>query len=462
MRIRVKVLWLLAMNLFVFMVSTKTVFAQTQAKNEPAGVPWDFAFTQEALIEDYHQMTAALEQMHPALHRFCSPDDFEAVIQEQLGKIQGPMPLLSYYKLVSSVFVKVGCGHSIVVIPRSFRANRPNRFFPVGLKFLNSAVLIEHAYGRQSAIPVGSQLISVNGSPLSEIIESLASSCIPSDGDRYPYKRAQLNSNFLFYAMLQFGFPERYEIVFLPPGGGAKQSVVLGAIGIDEVRAFMAACNPSSGDEDGNLGFKVLQGKKSAVITLKSFSYYSDEGRQHFFAFIEDAFRQIKGASIGHVILDLRGNTGGDPYCANHLLSFLMDKPFQYFSERYEDYEVLGGVTELAADRFAGKLCILIDGAGFSTTGHACALLKYHGRGVFIGEETGATYTCNDGTEVVPLKNTKLDLYIATHSFAVAVEGLSAHEGIRPDYPVSCSLEDWCQGVDPVMQKALALIEKES
>ena len=90
-----------------------------------------------------------------------------------------------------------------------------------------------------------------------------------------------------------------------------------------------------------------------------------------------------------------------------------------------------------AENNFKGRLFFLIDGHGFSTTGHLCALLKYHKLGTFIGTETGGTYTCNAAGRTIQLKNTRLLLEISRKSFVAAVTGLPKNRGIIPDFIIN-------------------------
>lgn len=182
--------------------------------------------------------------------------------------------------------------------------------------------------------------------------------------------------------------------------------------------------------------------------------------KDKFYNFIDKTFDKICKAGIKNLILDLRGNFGGDPFCAAHLLSYIAAKPVAYFAEPYGKYARLAKPVPLADKPFKGKLYILIDGHCFSTTGHLCSLLKYHKIGTFIGKETGGTYTCNDAKRTIHLKNTRINLQLARASFAAAVKNMPKNKGIIPDYQVEPTLEDLLKGRDTVKEFAFSLIDK--
>jgi C-terminal processing protease CtpA/Prc len=206
---------------------------------------------------------------------------------------------------------------------------------------------------------------------------------------------------------------------------------------------------------DEDLGFEFIGDRNTAIITIKTFAYYGET--EKFSDFVDNAFGEIRARGVEHLIVDLRGNDGGDPFCSTHLLAYIESKPVPYFARRYGQYEDFADPIPLAENRFEGKLLILIDGGCSSSTGHLCAVLDYHNFGKFVGGETGATYTCNDASKSIILDNTKLDINMPRMTFSAAVSGYSRSSGILPDYPVAPNIEDLVAGCDNVREYALEL-----
>jgi len=195
-------------------------------------------------------------------------------------------------------------------------------------------------------------------------------------------------------------------------------------------------------------------------MTISSFIYY--DRVDYFKGFLDSCFTLIKEKNIENLILDLRKNDGGDPFCAIPLFSYLEHEPVPYFAEPYGRYAEFANPIPMAEKRFTGNLYTLLDGRCFSTNGHFCALLKYHKIGKFVGTESGATYTCNAGRDLmVRLNNTRFMLYFGRSSFAVAVEGMDQREPIKPDYPVHETIQDLLEGRDVYMETAMKLIVRD-
>ena len=179
---------------------------------------------------------------------------------------------------------------------------------------------------------------------------------------------------------------------------------------------------------------------------------------KYFTNFLDSSFKKIKDKSITNLILDLRGNDGGDPFCSVPLFSYLEKEPVKYFAEEYGHYSEFAKVIPLAENNFKGNLYTLIDHHCGSTNGHFCALLKYHKIGKLVGTEGGATYKCNARVEEFRLKNTHLIVNVARQTYTAAVEGMDKTKGVEPDYIIDQSYDDFLNGKDTIIEFTQSLI----
>ena len=197
---------------------------------------------------------------------------------------------------------------------------------------------------------------------------------------------------------------------------------------------------------------------KTAVMTVKTFSYY--DRVEYFKSFMDDSFRQIKDKGIKNLVLDLRGNDGGDPFCAVILYSYLEHRPAPYYAEPYGKYADLAKPVPLPENHFTGQLVTLLDGHCGSTNGHFCALLKYHRIGTFVGTPSGSTYKCNAGKNTeIQLDKTTIILTFGRSTFSAAVQGMDKTQPILPDHPVRETYRDFLDRKDVYLQTAMKLIE---
>ena len=211
------------------------------------------------------------------------------------------------------------------------------------------------------------------------------------------------------------------------------------------------------GEEAHNeFSMKELNQGQVALLTINTFGYYSEVDM--FKSFIDSVFQVIDQKGIDQLILDLRGNGGGDPFCSSYLWGYLQHEPAPYFEDHYGRYDTLANAIPLPELHFQGDLYTLIDGLGFSTTGHFCGLLKYHRVGKFVGTETGATYTCTGNATYPALEQTGIMVGTArVMRYTAAVKDMNPHRGIQPDYPVEPTQEDLIRCRDAVLEYALSL-----
>jgi hypothetical protein len=440
-----------------FSFGPKSGFISRKDPNPVTYKPDAKLYPVETLKNDLAEIKNILITNHPAPYQFTRKEAFEKLYAEQLNKINRPMNLGEYFLVAAPLVESIHCGHTWISMPDEFWDNDEALFFPTGFIFAGNKAYAEPA-GNDNSIPRGSEIVSINKVPLSAIIES-TKRLVNSDAFSKTGKLVTFGYTFPDLFALQYGNRDRYEVNFIPPGSSEIHVKVLKPV--SRKTAWENATTTLAGSFAGvnNLHLAIEQSKNLAVLDIRSFSYYNNT--EKFFSFIDSAFEQIRISGVQNLVLDLRNNSGGDPFCSAHLLSYLEIKPEPYFASAYEGYEKLAQPVPLAGrSAFAGNLLVLINGGCFSSTGHLCALLKYYHRGRFVGEETGGTYECNDSHVRMTTSATHMNMNVARMTYTAAVKGLSRETGIMPDDPVEPTIEDVLAGRDVVKEFAINLRDK--
>ncbi len=409
----------------------------------------EYKYTVSALREDFLQLRDSIEALHPALYAFTDREIFGQLFDRQLADLKTPMSGDEFYRFIAPLVSRIGCGHSSIRFPEIWWAAQPDRFAPFLLHFTGEKVYIRTFLGNAGTVAAGSELLAINDRSVSNIVNYFYT-VIPADGYNRGYQRAILNQRFPYLYAQFYGFPEKFKIRYRSPGLGVIEEISLDPISVKELNRSTIT-KPA-------LQFEIREDPRVAILRTGNFGFYTPEKETYFYGYIDSVFRVIRQQDIKNLIIDVRGNDGGNPFCAAHIISYIAEDPIPYFDKPIGKYSRLADPVPLTADRFDGELIVLIDENGFSTTGHFCALLKYHDIGTLIGSETGGTYTCNDAKKTIPLRNTGLNLQIARGTFAVAVRGMDRARGVIPDLKVSQSIEDLINGRDTVLEYAIELL----
>ena len=407
-------------------------------------------YSVKELQEDFLQFRRHLEEIYPYPYEFIIKESLDESFEAQYKKISKPMSIHEFYKILVPLKAKIGCGHAHLDYPDEYRRNVQVFKFPLILRFLEDKCYIKKNLQENSSLPLYSEILSINEIKIDSIIKTLKAE-ISADGYNDSFKTSALENCFQYYYANHFGATKEFKIEFRTEKNGDIIKAVIPAVPCSTINY--------SNKESKDLNIKILPKKNTAVMTLNSFVFYGEKNKI-FFSFIDKAFHEIKQKNIKNLIIDLRGNGGGDPFCASYLLAYIEKEPHAYFSKPYGKYSELSKPIKLAKNPFRGDLFFIIDGSNFSTTGHFCSILKYHDLGTFIGTETGSTYTCNAAVKRLHLENTRITLKIATESFAAAVSGFPKDRGIIPHHIIKTSIEDFKNNKDRVLDYTLKLIDK--
>ena len=421
------------------------VWSQKTDKSDPV------RFSKLDLQEDFQQMRYTLEQNHGTFYEYTPKQELDSLMDIQYTLIRDSMVLPEFFVLLTPIIAKIGCGHTTVWMPMSYWSENEDNLFPLQIRLIEDMVVVADSYTEDAQVPRGSVLLEINSQPVSDIIQEMKEN-YPADAMNPHFIRKAVERRFPMIYARRFGFPEQYRVMYSLPGRKTRKTRILQSAHNEAVRAvvFKNFNNPE-------LRMTLLPEKNTAVMRIETFIYY--DRVPYFTNIIDSCFSVINTNKIENLILDLRGNDGGDPFCAVPLFSYLEPKPLPYFAHPYGKYSAFADPIPRAEKAFEGNLLVLLDGRCFSTNGHFCALLKYHNIGRFIGTPSGATYTCNAGKNTrITLNHTRIMLYFGRSTFNAAVKGMDKTKPLMPDIPVQETYNDFLNGRDVYMETALKFI----
>lgn len=417
------------------------------------------------LKEDFGAFRSALTGHHPDIYRYQSPAIIDRLLDSCQTTLTKPMSALAFANLTRFVVSAIQCGHTSANFPggmlEQYAASVP--VLPLKIWFAQGRGYV--LCSREKVVAAGSEVLSIDGEPMGKIYENLLR-YLPTDGAIRTKKNAVLNNDaFPFLYNFVYGEKKQFSVAF-KTGDGAIQEVTVRAAFFEENPCGLPGNNPKSLLEVS------YHDSTSAVMSIRTFSKDQITGSgQDFERFLDSTFRELKVRKVRTLILDLRGNGGGDDVYGALLYAFLTDRPFRYFLAlrsrekpvfTEEDHPGLA-VQSPAAVTFNGKLIILTDGRTFSTAADFCAVARSNRRGIFVGEETGGGYEGNNsgGSRRTVLAHSGVQVAVPTIRYTNAVVPPTLPgRGIIPDYEVIPGVSDVLAGKDPQMQQAQVLAEQ--
>ena len=409
-------------------------------------------FSPTQLKEDLMFLRGHLYDLHPQYNLYTSEEAYDVLYQAIIWNLGSGLTLGEYYNLISPVISKIGCSHTGIRLPEKYiKAQQSyNHYFPLKVFVKNEKAWVVGSMVDQKSIVSGSEIISINRVPIQNIIARMLS-LIPSEGYNNTTKYYEINRDFGSYFNL-LNNSEEFQIEYMDPDNSEVLSL--------DVKA-LPFVSYNSGRESFIQELPIIhpfnKDLSTAIVEIKSFALADIN---EFLHLMDSAFREIQKEKINNVVLDLRGNQGGHPIFAAILYSFLTSENFTYFqlNEDVPEFKPLYETMEPAENNFKGNCYVLIDGGCLSTTGHLISLLRYHDRAIFIGEEPGSWFYCNDNSRQFKLPNTHIDVNIPRTTFITDVKGYEMGDLFNVDYPLTISVEDRILGYDSWMEFTLNLI----
>ncbi len=412
-------------------------------------------YSEEALRADLDQLIRVVVDNNPKY--YTDRDMLEKAIATAESGIYGGMTELEFYRTIHPVVTALSCGHTNLSISETLVENRKGRvgFFPLDVTLVEDKLFVRQA-DPEHGIEAGEEILMINGASTEEILGKLLAG-ISSDGDNPAKRRYVLDRHFALKYHDLMDDTGRFTVYLKDLAGDFREVQLTGVY------------NPRLNETDWSLHFAETRGKahytsdvwaSHALLDLNVFM--KDKGRP-FDAFLEDFFKRVEEDQVDRLIIDLRGNYGGDPGMAKDLLSYLIEEEQPYLAGDFGPiYRLFGFGKPIEPKdqyRFNGRVVLLVDGAVFSTSAHLAAFVQAHDLGTLIGSETGGNQVCTDASRDVVLKNTQIRCHYATKVFALDVGPEESGRGIRPDIPVLTDLKARIEGTDPVMVRAKALLQ---
>lgn len=471
------------------------------------------------LKEDFDVFKRALTTLHPGIYRYQNAASLEKLFAKLEAKLKSPLPETEFFKMISQFTNQIYCGHTFQ------NPNNQNGIFreklaggktylPFYFTIVDGKIIVT-----ENAAPVnlarGTEIQRINGRTAREIIETL-SSVTHADGRNTPAHRVKQIELTRFeaerYALFDWYFPlffpletENFMLEATDPATKKKQTFQVTAMTKAERTAEIEKRYGKAPTYDDGWKFEILENSTARLKIENSITWRLKKIK--FKEFLADAFAELREKSIKNLIIDLRGNDGGDmtigfelarylarenlpPYASTRRLvrnvapQIDLAKYLDTYSKELKTalqngvpensykiagidfYEILPSenmtsypAVTPAENNFSGKTFIISDASNASATFQFLNYVRENRLATIVGQETGGNRQGINGGNYLflTLPHSKIETDIPVYFFAPLQ--VAKDESVIPNYRIKPNARDIAAGIDTELNYLLKQIK---
>ncbi|MES2882434.1 MAG: S41 family peptidase, partial [Bacteroidota bacterium] len=298
-------------------------------------------YAAEKLREDFDVFRQVLEETHPSVYWYTSKDSMNFYFEVAEAKLKDSMSENSFRYVLSYVTSKIKCGHTSVM-PSKAAANYAERArgfaLPFSVKAWPDTVLVTSNLNRRdSLVKRGVILKSIEGRPVQAMVDSFFSH-LSTDGYNTTHKYQQLSNGGSFrnfYAGI-YGLKNKMKVEFIDTAGVLRTAQVAAFNPGADTAARRGRANQPSRKErramalQSERNLRIDTALSTAFMEVNSFA----KGKK-LRSFFRQSFKKINSSAIKNLVIDMRGNGGGNVTLSNLLTKYIADAPFKIADSLY-------------------------------------------------------------------------------------------------------------------------------
>lgn len=450
------------------------------AMQAEAPCPAAECYAPEDAREDMRVLYERLQDEHVNLFARKQQAEYDAQFERMLDAIDGPIPRERFHLMLQELLAFGQVGHATTNAPINdviAKVQNGGTIIPLSVTFRDGAMVTDQWAAEGDALPPGSRITRLGDLEIAQFEQQVAK-ILSADTPRL--MRAKLEMGFPVYLALVFGDVEELDIAYIAPDGTSGETSIP-AVGFNAMYALQDARPVPA--PPGKPSPRIAEDLGDGVFYLQPGPFFALESEKEegdgayaidaFNEFIEGAFAALDTSGATDLLIDLRGNPGGDASFSDLILSRIADEPYRQSSR----YLVRAGENTLASwadrtpsgddglgdrlasalrtadpgsvvpvdvpqiaprseGRFEGRVWALIDRYSFSNAAVVAAILQDYGIAKLIGEETADLASTYGAVERFTLPHSQAVIEYPK-AYMVRPSGDESVRGVVPDIALS-------------------------
>ena len=373
--------------------------------------PLDEMMSEEEAKEDLEYLMEHLRERHPAWMDGSGKDALvEAQYENELESIGEDISLLEFYKMASRIVAVLHDGHTYV----DWRSE-------VGGRYVDDFTVFK-TYGKP---------LSIDGIPSEELLAAYKE--VSSYETDY-YAEAIFWGRVITYEpFLQLcGVDTSDGVVMCFDDGGKEVEQSFGFVALEEANGY------EPGEADNKWVYYEIDKENNVGIFTLTSCVCNDE----YLEVLDDFFAEVFAEEIENVVVDLRGNGGGNSWVANEFMRYLDVEEYQSWDSAVRlgwyllKNEDVSYKNQKKKQVFDGDLYVLTDTWTYSAAMDFCMLIADNDLGTIVGKPSGNLPDSYGDCLYFQMPNSGLKLSISYKRW-YRIDRTKAGQPIMPDVEVS-------------------------
>jgi len=450
----------------------------------------DNYFSPEDIQEDLKWLRKKVLAYHPACLDPVRHDSVNNAFQVALYEAEKQLQELQFLRLLRQTLISLRCGHTTAIPSRDFynyyKNAKPKPMYPLQVYASEEDLVVRYNESDDSKIAIGDKILTINQESTKDISSSIMN-FLPGDGYHQSFKKFHLSLNFPTYYLFSRGPNYAFESGILDTSGKfSSHNFSLRSRGKSVSKQYSQKSIKFIGSDNFRSLGVMASNPKIGILKIYGFG-----GKNNWY---KTVFQEIDKRKFDNLILDLRGNSGGNLFNANQLLTYFLTDTFSLRFERKDQKIRFDGNSNLNIPmrftlnvfswlsnkpkglrptcekrgnilinrfrfspeekyRYKGKLIVMMDGGTFSAASLVAAQLRKKRNAVLIGDESGGgalgCYAMVMPTLTLP--NTKMRVFLPLYYINHEVDALPGR-GILPDFYLLPDLGKKVKGIDTELE----------